>query len=57
MSDNLIYLFAAFAATWIVLFLYSFFLARRQREIEREIEVLRDHIQSDQGEGERRQAT
>ena len=47
MSDNLIYLFAAFAVTWIVLFLYSFFLGRRQREVEREIQTLRHHLQSD----------
>ena len=47
MSDNLIYLFAAFAVTWIVLFLYSFFLAMRQREVEREVQTLRRHLQSD----------
>ena len=47
MSDNLIYLFAAFAVTWIVLFLYSFFLGRRQQEIEREVQTLRQHLQSD----------
>lgn len=48
MSDNLIYLFAAFAVTWIVLFLYSFFLGRRQREVEREVQTLREHLQLDQ---------
>ena len=47
MSDNLIYLFAAFAVTWIVLFLYSFFLGRRQQEVEREIQTLRDYLRSD----------
>ena len=46
MSDNLIYLFAAFAITWIVLFLYAFFLARRQREVEREVQTLREQLQS-----------
>ena len=48
MSDNLIYLFAAFAVTWIVLFLYSFFLGRRQREVEREVQTLREHLQVNQ---------
>ena len=48
MSDNLIYLFAAFAVTWIVLFLYSFFIGRRQREVEREVQTLRERLQSNQ---------
>ena len=50
MSDNLIYLFAAFAVTWIVLFLYSFFLAMRQREVEREVQALRHRLQSEEKE-------
>ncbi len=45
MSDNLVYLFAAFAITWIVLFLYTFFLARRQREVEQEIHTLRERLE------------
>ena len=52
-SDNLIYLFAAFAITWIVLFLYAFFIARRQREVEREIHTLRDRLERDGDNGER----
>ncbi len=35
------YLFAAFCVTWLVLFLYMVSIARRQREIDREIELLR----------------
>ena len=51
MPDNLIYLFAAFAITWIVLFLYAFFIARRQREVEREVHILRERLEANRGEG------
>ena len=53
MQDNLIYLFAAFAVTWIVLFLYSFFLARRQQEVEREVHDLRQQLHSGHDENPR----
>jgi CcmD family protein len=39
------YLFAAFCVTWLVLFLYLLSLARRQRSLSREIEMLRDLLQ------------
>jgi CcmD family protein len=35
------YLFAAFCTVWLVLFLYLLFLSRRQRELSREVEALR----------------
>ena len=31
-SDNLPYLFAAYAVTWAVFFVYAFFVSRRQQE-------------------------
>lgn len=37
----MLYLFAAFCAVWLVIFLYLLFLARRQRALAREIEALR----------------
>ena len=40
-SDNLPYLFAAYAVTWVGFFVYMFFMSRRQREMERAIEELR----------------
>lgn len=39
------YLFAAFGATWLVLFLYLLSIARRQRTLSREIEMLRQLLQ------------
>ena len=38
------YLFAAFCAVWIVLFLYMLSLSRRHRELAREIEGLREMV-------------
>jgi CcmD family protein len=35
------YLFAAFCAVWIVLFLYLLSLSRRQQSLAREVEALR----------------
>ncbi len=35
------YMFAAFCAIWIVLFLYLLSLSRRHRALSREVEVLR----------------
>lgn len=36
------YLFAAFCAVWVVLFLYLLSLSRRHRELTREVEALRE---------------
>jgi CcmD family protein len=44
-SDNLPYLFAAYAVTWVGFFVYMFFMSRRQREMEREIEELRQELE------------
>jgi len=39
--NNFPYLFAAYAAVWIGLFLYLLHLGRRSRELEEEIRELR----------------
>jgi len=39
------YLFAAFCAVWIVLFLYLLSLSRRQRALTREVEALRQMME------------
>jgi CcmD family protein len=39
------YLFAAFCAVWIVLFLYLLSLSRRQRTLLREVEALRQMME------------
>ena len=38
------YLFAAFCAVWIVLFLYLLSLSRHHRELAREVETLREMV-------------
>ncbi len=38
---TLSFLFAAYTAVWLVLFAYLYFLSRRHRSLEREVEDLR----------------
>jgi len=38
---NLTFLFAAYTAVWVLLFLYVLVLSRRSRSLEKEIEELR----------------
>lgn len=42
---NLNYLFAAYTAVWVMLFLYISVLSRRNRSLEKEIEELRELLQ------------
>ena len=44
-SDNLPYLFAAYAVTWVVFLVYVFLVSRYQREMQREIEELKQALQ------------
>lgn len=43
--DNLGFLFAAYTAVWVVLFLYTVVLARRHRALQREIDELRELLE------------
>ena len=43
--ENLSYLFAAYAAVWVLLFVYVVVLSRRNRALEREIDELRQLLQ------------
>ena len=45
---NMGFLFAAFAITWLVFFVYAFFISRRRQALEREG---RDMQQGPEGEG------
>ena len=45
-SGNMPFLFAAFAVTWVVFFLYAWFLNRRQQETSREIRRLRQALEA-----------
>ena len=40
-SSNIPWLFAAFAVSWAVFFLYVFFVTRRQQEMQSQIRDLR----------------
>ena len=43
--SNLPYLFAAFAVSWAVFFVYAFFVTRRQQEIQNQIKELRQTLE------------
>ena len=47
-SENLPYLYAVYAVTWAVFFVYVFFVSRRQREMEKEIQQLRRTLTNSQ---------
>ena len=47
---NLAFLFAAFAVTWIIFFVYAFFISRRRQDLEREVRDLQR--EADAGEGQ-----
>ena len=42
---NLPFLFAAFAVTWVVFFVYAFFVSRHRQELQREIGELRQVLE------------
>ena len=48
-AHNIPYLFAAFAITWAVFFLYVFFTSRRQDELEQDMEILREEMRRRDG--------
>ena len=50
---NLTYLFAAFAVTWLVFFIYAFFVSRRRQELEREIRELQQALEGPGGDSGR----
>lgn len=43
--DNLNFLFAAYTAVWVLLFLYILSLARHNRSLDKEVEELRELLQ------------
>jgi len=42
--ENIGYLFAVFAIIWIALFAYVMSLIRRQQQLKKEIELLKDSL-------------
>ena len=45
---NLVYLFAAYAVFWVLTFVFVFNIARRQKGLQREIESLKQTLESRQ---------
>ncbi len=49
--ENLGYLFAAFTVVWVVLFGYILSLLRRQRQLQRDLDSLKERSSARQGKG------
>ena len=48
-EDYLPFLFAVFAVTWVAFFVYAFFMTRKQADLKREIDIIRQSIENDDG--------
>ncbi|MDO8673848.1 MAG: CcmD family protein [Dehalococcoidia bacterium] len=44
MDEKLLYLFAAYTIIWAALLIYNMSISRRQKELQREIDALREAI-------------
>ena len=44
-EEFLPFLFAVFAVTWVAFFVYAFFMTRKQADLKREIDALRESIE------------
>ena len=51
-SENLPYLYAVYAVSWAAFFVYVFFISRHQREMEREIQELKQELELKENPGE-----
>ena len=47
---NMGFLFVAFAITWLVFFVYAFFVSRRRQELEREVRDLQEGLERNEGD-------
>ena len=48
--NNLIYLFSAFAITWVIFFIYAFFISKRRQEVRNEIAELHETLTTSQND-------
>lgn len=48
---NLWFLFVAFAVTWVIFFVYAFFISRRRQDLEREMSDLQRELQGSDEDG------
>lgn len=42
--ENAAYLFAVYAIIWAVVFGYVFYLIRKQRKLQRDLDLFKEHI-------------
>ncbi len=48
-EDYLPFLFAVFAVTWLAFFVYAFFMSRKQADLKREIDALKQSLEANEG--------
>jgi CcmD family protein len=48
-EDYLPFLFAVFAVTWLAFFVYAFFMSRKQADLKREIDALKQSLEDNEG--------
>ncbi len=45
--DNALYLFSAYSIAWIIIFLYSYSISRRQKALENQIAEMKEALRKD----------
>ncbi len=45
--DNALYLFSAYSIAWIIIFLYSYSISRRQKSLENQIAEIKEALRKD----------
>ncbi|MCK5553246.1 MAG: CcmD family protein [Deltaproteobacteria bacterium] len=45
--DNALYLFSAYSIAWIIIFLYSFSISKRQQSLENQIAEMKEALRKD----------
>jgi CcmD family protein len=45
--DNAWYLFSAYSIAWIIIFLYSYSISRRQKSLENQIAEMKEALRKD----------
>ncbi len=45
--DNALYLFSAYSIAWIIIFLYSYSISRRQKSLENQIAEMKEALRKD----------
>jgi CcmD family protein len=45
--ENALYLFSAYSIAWVIIFLYSYGISRRQKSLENQIAAMKEALKED----------